>query len=342
MEKTAINNLTYSGINKVISAMGEPAYRAAQVFKWLFANGVHDFDSMTNLSRKLIEHLKHSFYIGMPKEVQKLTSRDNTIKLLFRLKDDKFVECVIIPKRERTTICLSTQVGCKFKCKFCASGLGGFSRNLTISEILNQIAYAKHALGLKIDNYVFMGMGEPLDNYENLIESIRIMNDENAFNIGARRITISTCGITPFINKLSSFNMQVNLSLSLHAVSNEKRSMIMPVNRRYPLEGVIDALAKYSKKTGRMLTLEYVLIPGFNNKIRDAEGLINIAQYLKAKINLIPYSPVESIGFKAPVKPDMDVFLNRVRSKYAHITVRDSRGKDIQAACGQLALKKAV
>ncbi|MFA5369508.1 MAG: 23S rRNA (adenine(2503)-C(2))-methyltransferase RlmN [Candidatus Omnitrophota bacterium] len=340
MKKTDVRNLTLQELNKIIIQLGHPAYRARQIFLWLFQKGAASFDMMTNIPKPLIHKLKDLFYISSPRQGQKLVSRDSSIKVSFLLEDGPCVETVVIQSRSRNTICLSTQAGCKFKCVFCASGMKGFTRNLSPSEILGQILHIRDILHIQATNYVFMGMGEPLDNYENLVQAIRVMNDKDAFNIGARRITISTCGIVPGIKRLGEFDMQVNLSLSLHAVTDEKRSKIMPVNRLYPLKKVIDAMAGYAQRSGRLITLEYILIPGLNDSASDAEGLAQIARQLKSKINLIPYSEVTGLRFNVPTPRELDIFTSRVKKGHKYITTRQSRGKDIQAACGQLAARR--
>jgi len=341
MKKTDVKNYTLSKLESVIAGKGHPKYRAKQIFRWLFKKAAADFSAMTNLPVTLVHELENEFFVSNPNCAQTYTSKDGTIKLLFLLDDKFYIEAVVIPSKGRNTICLSTQAGCRFRCAFCASGMKGFIRNLSAPEILNQILYVRDVLKADITNYVFMGMGEPLDNYENLVNALKIMNDENGFNIGARRITISTCGIVPAIKKLNNLNMQVNLSLSLHAVTNTKRSSLMPVNKRFPLDVVIGALSDYIEKTNRIITLEYILMPGINNATADADDLARIASFLRAKINLIPYSEVSKFKFRTPTRQDMETFLNKVKGRHKHITLRASKGKDIRAACGQLAIRQA-
>jgi 23S rRNA (adenine2503-C2)-methyltransferase len=337
MKKSDIKNYTFSGLESILKEKGQPPYRAKQVFQWLFKRGACSFGQMTNLPKEFIHELGNSFFISVPDCAEKQTSKDSTIKLLFRLDDSACVETVVIHAKNRSTICLSTQAGCRFRCAFCASGMKGFSRNLSVSEILNQILYVRDVLKIQTTNYVFMGMGEPLDNYENLVNAMNIMNDERGLNIGARRITVSTCGIAPGIKKLSNLNMQVNLSLSLHAVTDAKRDRLMPINKRFPIKMLIGVLSDYLEKTNRKITLEYILIPGINDESSDADDLARIARLLRAKINLIPYSEVSGLRFTAPTMKDLELFLGKVKGRHEHITLRQSKGKDIQAACGQLA-----
>jgi 23S rRNA (adenine2503-C2)-methyltransferase len=342
MKKLDIKNYTFSDLESILKEKGQPKYRSKQVFQWLFKRGVDSFSQMTNLPKTIIHGLENSFFISMPDCAEKQISKDGTIKLLFRLDDSTCVETVVISSRDRNTICLSTQAGCRFRCAFCASGMKGFSRNLSVSEILNQILYARDILKIQTTNYVFMGMGEPLDNYENLVNALKIINDENGLNIGARRITVSTCGIVPGIKKLANLNMQVNLSLSLHAVTDAKRDKLMPINKRFPIKMLIGVLSDYLEKTNRKITLEYILIPGINDDASDADDLARIARLLRAKINLIPYSEVSGLRFTAPTMKDLERFLGRVKGRHEHITLRQSKGRDIQAACGQLSGKKNV
>jgi len=340
MKKFDIKNYTILELENILTKKGQPEYRAKQVFSWLFKYGAGDFSAMTNLPKTLVHELESGFFVSSPKCAQTNTSKDGPIKLLFRLDDSLYIETVVIPSKTRNTICLSTQAGCRFRCAFCASGIKGFARNLSVSEILNQILYVRDTLKMSITNYVFMGMGEPLDNYENLVKALRTMNDESGLNIGARRITVSTCGIVPAIKKLGDFKMQVNLSLSLHAVTDAKRDKLMPINKRFPLKIVIHALSDYVEQAKRIITLEYILIPGINDDPADADDLARIAKILKAKINLIPYSEVRGFKFKAPDRQALESFLSRVKGRHEHITLRVSKGKDIQAACGQLAGEK--
>ncbi|MFA4992320.1 MAG: 23S rRNA (adenine(2503)-C(2))-methyltransferase RlmN, partial [Candidatus Omnitrophota bacterium] len=246
---------------------------------------------------------------------------------------------VLIPSGRRRTACLSTQVGCKYNCSFCASGKMGFKRNLAVSEILGQILFLQRELGHEITNFVFMGMGEPFDNYENVSKAISVMNSPKAMGIAARRITISTSGVIPGIKKLRELGLQVNLSVSLHASNNALRDKLMPINKKYPLEELVKACEGYISGGGRMITLEYILIKGVNDSKKDADGLASIARRLRAKINLISFSPVLGSGFKPPLKKDVEIFKEILDNRKINVTVRESKGRDIMAACGQLAGK---
>jgi 23S rRNA (adenine2503-C2)-methyltransferase len=337
MGKRDIKNLTLEELKKEIVDMQEPSYRARQIFSWLYQRGVPNFDEMSNIPRPLRDKLDQNYNISTLKLSEHLKSTDRAEKFLFQLSDGNFIESVLIYAKNRKTICLSTQVGCKFACSFCASGLRGFIKNLTPAEITNQILFLQHNLKHKITNYVLMGMGEPLDNYENVSKAIEIMNDPEGMGIGARRITISTCGIIPGIKKLEDLELQVNLSVSLHATNNNLRDELIPINRRYPLEKLIKACEDFVDATGRMITLEYVLIKGKNDSLKDADELAKIAKKLKAKVNLVPYSTIPNLNFQSTGRRNTDIFMNRLINRGVNATLRESKGKDIQAACGQLA-----
>ncbi len=339
MGKRDIKNLILEELKKAIVEMQEPGYRANQIFSWLYRTGVRDFDEMENIPRALKDKLGESYYISTLELSQHLKSTDGTEKFLFRLSDGNFIESVLIYAKNRKTICLSTQVGCKFACSFCASGLRGFIRNLTPAEIIDQILFLQHNLKHKITNYVLMGMGEALDNYENVSKAIMIMNDPEGMSIGARRITISTCGIIPGMKKLEGLGLQVNLSISLHATNNNLRDELMPINKRYPLEKLIKACEDFVNATGRMITIEYILIKDKNDSLEDADKLAAIAKKLKAKVNLVPYSTIPGLNFQAAGRKDMNIFMNRLIKRGVNATLRESKGKDIRAACGQLAGK---
>ena len=337
MGKRDIKNLTLEELKKEIVEMQEPSYRARQIFFWLYQRGVPNFDEMSNIPRPLRDKLDQNYNISTLKLSEHLKSTDRAEKFLFQLSDGNFIESVLIYAKNRKTICLSTQVGCKFACSFCASGLRGFIKNLTPAEITNQILFLQHNLKHKITNYVLMGMGEPLDNYENTSKAIMIMNDPEGMGIGARRITISTCGIIPGIRKLEDLELQVNLSVSLHATNNDLRDELIPINRRYPLEKLIKACEDFVDATGRMITLEYVLIKGKNDSLKDADELAKIAKKLKAKVNLVPYSTIPNLNFQSTGRRNTNIFMNRLINRGVNATLRESKGKDIQAACGQLA-----
>ncbi|MDD5440389.1 MAG: 23S rRNA (adenine(2503)-C(2))-methyltransferase RlmN, partial [Candidatus Omnitrophica bacterium] len=284
MDKHDIKNYTLQEFEKAVTALGEPAYRARQIFSWIYKKGVTDLKDMKNIPPATAANIGRQFCAGRLTLARHLRSGDRTEKFAFELDDKQVIESVVIPGKDRKTACLSSQAGCKIGCAFCASGRCGFRRDLTAAEILGQILYIQYNVG-GITNYVFMGMGEPLDNFDNVARAIRIMNDPGSLGIGSRRITVSTCGIVPGIEKLSSLDLQINLSISLHATTDELRDRLVPVNRKYPLDRLIDACLDYEERTGRMITLEYVLLAGVNDSVPDAERLGRIAAGLHAKVN---------------------------------------------------------
>jgi 23S rRNA (adenine2503-C2)-methyltransferase len=316
--------------------MGEKPHRAKQIFLWLNQKEAISFSEMTDLSKDLIKKLEKSYSIGSLALEEHLVSKDGTEKFLWRLEDGNFIETVYITEKKRKTLCLSTQVGCKIKCPFCASGSLGFIRNLKPSEITSQILEIQKKYKTRITNIVFMGIGEPLDNYDNLVKAIQIINDPDGINIGARKITVSTCGIIPGIHKLKKLGIQVELSISLHAANNTLRDKLVPINKKYPLEDLIATCQDYYASTGRVITLEYTLIRGENDSEKDARELGQIARKLKAKVNLITCNPIKP-HLKTIDPRDVIKFRDNVRSKGVNVTVRKPKGMDIMAACGQLA-----
>jgi 23S rRNA (adenine2503-C2)-methyltransferase len=340
MKKEDIKNLTPQDLKKRLLDLKEASYRADQILSWLYVKNVKSFAQMSNLSPELQKKLTSSFYIGELELAERFISNDGTQKFLFKLEDGNFIETVLIKATGRETVCVSTQAGCKFACRFCASGKKGFIRNLKPAEITGQVIFLKNKLNFHVTNVVFMGMGEPLDNYLNTVKAIRIINDEKCLNIAARRITVSTCGITPQIKKLINLKLQINLSISLHATNEKLRSRLMPVNKKYPLKGLLAEVENYFKATNRKITLEYILIKAVNDSKKDAENLAAIAHRLRATINLIRYHEIAGQNFRAPDKEGVDKFMKYLRELNANVTLRVSKGTDISGACGQLAGRK--
>lgn len=338
--KKNIRNLDFEELKALVVSSGEPEFRATQIFKWLYEKGIEDFSRMSDIPEELRNLLVSDYSAGLPEAVEILKSKDGTRKFLFKLNDENFIESVLIPEKERNTVCISTQVGCKFRCAFCASGRIGFIRNLDVSEILGQILYIRFRENVKVSNIVFMGMGEPFDNYDNVIKSIMIINNKYGLNIGARKITVSTAGVVPGIEKFSKIGLQVRLSISLHACDDNTRNRLMPINRKYPLVELLGACKSYIQTTGRRITLEYILIEGINCGERHLVNLANIAKELNADVNLIPISKNKSTGFLPPSPEAVRHFADLLRDKKIRVSIRDSRGKDIDAACGQLAGKR--
>jgi len=339
MSKQEILNLSQSQLAQYIKSIGEQSFRSEQIFEWIYQKGVWSFDGMQNLPRKLRDQLSAKFILGPLEIDKKEVSEDGTTKFLFDLNDHEKIETVLIPTKTRTTACLSTQVGCKFACKFCASGVGGWRRNLSTSEIIAQVLHVKkEALKHKkpLSHIVYMGVGEPLDNFSNLMKSIRIINDKKAINIGARRITVSTCGVIPNILKLGQEGIQMELAISLHGFDNESRNILMPVNKKYPFDDLIDACRDYQKSYRRQITFEYILIKDVTCSQKAIKSLKKAFKGLICKMNLMPYNPVLEFDFKAPGHQDLLRFRDRLKNSGIHATIRAPRGEDINSACGQL------
>lgn len=338
MAVTDIKNLTLEELEKELAGIGARPFSAKQIFEWMYRKSVFDFDHMTNLSKDIRAHIKSAHTAALDRCEKKIPSSDKTVKYLYRLDDSRFIESVHIRAGDRDTLCVSSQVGCRFRCAFCASGMKGFIRNLSAAEILNQVLYLKTAENRKITNYVFMGMGEPLDNYDNVLRAIGLMNSPDALNIGIRNITLSTCGLVPGIKKLMDSGIKVNLSVSLHAARDDLRNRLVPVNRKYPLAALYESCSDYFKKTGRLVTLEYVLLENVNDAPKDAYALARASKKINAKINLILYNPVKGLSFGRPSSSRASVFISKIRETGAKVTLRESRGSEIMAACGQLCL----
>ena len=339
MNKTSILNLTLKELEQVLIDWRQEKFHAHQIFTWIYKKGIRDFSRMSDLSRDLRKKLEDNFAILDLELIKQFTSQDGTKKLLFELKDGNIIEAVSIPTEKRITGCLSTQVGCKFGCRFCASGLLGFKRNLKVNEIIEQVLFLKGKPQEQLNNLVFMGIGEPLDNYDPVIKAIRIINSAHTFNIGARRITISTCGIIPAIKKLSAEALQIELSISLHAADNKTRSRLMPINKIYPLTDLIAACHEYIKKTNRQITFEYVLIKGINSGLPNTLKLSKILKGLKCKINLIPCNVIKELKVEPPENREILSFRDALLKSGINVTLRRPRGEDIEAACGQLRLR---
>jgi 23S rRNA (adenine2503-C2)-methyltransferase len=366
-----IKSQTKEELEAQFKAWSEPAYRVAQVLEWLYAHRVTNWDAMTNLSKALREKLREQYSLQTLELVRKQGSRDTTQKFLWRLSDHSLIESVLIPANpalygevsDRHTLCVSTQVGCAYGCKFCASGLEGWKRNLAVEEIVEQVlaverwnlknppdetrsmeeavAIPRSALRAPrlIDNLVIMGMGEPLANYDNLLKALKILNAPWGGGIGARKITISTSGLAPQIRKLADDPMQFRLALSLHGATDETRNKIMPVNRKYPLKELTAACEYYQHKKGRMITFEYILIAGVNDGLDQVNPLAKLARTLNAKVNLIPYNKVEDLSWERPAEEVQEAFLAALEKQRVTATLRREKGHDIDAACGQLRLK---
>jgi len=337
MDKTDIKELTFEDLRTVLKGMGEPAFRAGQIFSWLYKKDASRFEEMSDLGQTLREKLAARFTVSWPEPGRHLRSRDGAEKFVVRLADGRSIETVLIPGPGRATVCLSTQVGCRFGCPFCASGRPGFGRNLSPAEIINQVLFARRVSGRTATHVVFMGMGEPLDNYDSVSRAIRLINAPQGMGLAARRITVSTCGLLPGIEKLKALGLQVELSVSLHAASDELRNRLVPLNKKYPLAKLVPALLDYHRATGRQVTLEYALVKGLNDTLAEADRLVTLARRVRAKVNLIPLSPTGAPGYEPSPRPAAVAFVRRLEERGVRATLRRSKGGDIQAACGQLA-----
>jgi 23S rRNA (adenine2503-C2)-methyltransferase len=361
---TDIKSLLREELEAQFKNWEQPVYRVAQLLDWLYVQRATTWDAMTNLPKILREKLRENFSLQTLELVRKQGSHDTTQKFLWRLHDHSLLESVLIPANpalygeasDRHTLCISTQVGCAYGCKFCASGLDGWKRNLTPSEIVEQIlSVERWHEGLPktdnpdlktvatdnrlVNNIVVMGMGEPLANYDNLLKALKILNAPWGGGIGARKITISTSGLAPQIRKLAAEPMQFRLAISLHGATDETRNKIMPVNRKYPLKELVNACEHYQHEKGRMITLEYILIAGINDASAETKPLASLARRLHAKVNLIPYNKVEGLSWERPSEEVCENFLTALEKEKAIATLRREKGGDIDAACGQLRLK---
>jgi 23S rRNA (adenine2503-C2)-methyltransferase len=344
--KPSLTGIILEELADFLEKRGAPSYRAKQITDWIYKKRVASFDAMTDLPNELRAELAAEFDTPKMEVVRVLGSKDTTQKFLFRLRDQNLIESVLIPASpalygqpsDRRTICVSSQVGCAYGCKFCASGLEGWTRNLDAGEMVQQLIAVEEKSGEKIDNVVFMGMGEPLANLKNLLRAIRIINAPWGLGVGARHITVSTTGLAPQIRELANESTQFRLALSLHGATDEVRGKIMPVNRKYPLKVLLEACDYYVAKKRRM-TFEYILIAGVNDTNEQARELAKIARRLSAKINLIPYNTVEGLEWSRPSRARQEEFQSILRQQGVVATLRREKGHDIAAACGQLRLQ---
>ncbi len=339
-----IRALSKTALKEEFSVMGEKAFRGNQVYEWLWKKGAHSFDEMTNLSKDLREKLKLNFAIFPIQVEDKQISNDKTIKGSFRLSDGKLIEGVLIPAEDRMTACVSSQVGCSLGCKFCATGKMGRIRNLSVGEIYDQVIairnWANEYYNMPLTNIVFMGMGEPLLNYANVMSAIDKITSEDGLNMASDRITVSTAGIAKMIRKMGDDAVKFNLALSLHAANDSKRNQIMPINESNDLDSILEALAYFRSKVKGKLTYEYIAFKDFNESIDDAKELVKICKKVPAKVNIIEYNPIGEEGFAKADSNKINLFQNYLDKHGITATIRRSRGKDIDAACGQLANKK--
>ena len=334
---TDISSYNLPELEKLCIEYGIPKFRAKQIYNWLHVKLVSSFDEMTNIDKSLRQKLSENFIIAIPKIEKKLVSQiDGTTKYLFEYSDGQRVESVVMRYKYGNTICVSTQAGCAMGCKFCASTKSGKARDLTTGEILGQIYMAQKDLGERISHIVLMGIGEPLDNFDNVVKFLYMISDANGLNIGQRNISLSTCGLVPKIDELAELDLQITLSISLHAPTNEIRSSMMPINNKYNIETLIAACHRYVKKTGRRISFEYTLVKGVNDSSENAHALCKLLSGMLCHVNLIPVNSIDQSDYEKSDKESIENFKNIIESHKITATVRRKLGADINAACGQL------
>lgn len=340
MDKTDIKSMYFDELSESLKSLGLPSFRAKQVWQWLHQKGAGSFDEMTNLSKQLRDTLSDKYIIKFCEvERKSVSALDGTVKYLFRLYDGQFIESVLMKYKYGYSLCVSTQVGCRMNCAFCATGVGGFIRNLSAAEILSQVHAAQNDMDIKVSHIVLMGMGEPMDNYDNVIRFLKLVNNDDGLNIGMRNISLSTCGIIPGIKKLQDENLQLTLSVSLHAPNDTVRTKLMPVNKKYPVDVLLAACREYADETSRRISYEYAMFGGVND---SDECAVELAEKLKgtlAHINLIPANDVTESGLKSSTPERIKRFSEILEKAGRNVTVRRSLGGDIDASCGQLRSK---
>ncbi len=342
-----LKSLTRNELMESINNLGYPNYRGEQVFNWIYRNGISDYDLMTNIPKKMRKDLQTNFEMIDIKLLEKKKAADGTIKYLWKLKDGENIESVYIPFEEsgRHSICISTQVGCALGCSFCATGIDGLQRDLSTGEIIDQVLKIQQDISEeifgnpRISNIVYMGMGEPLANFQNVLKSAEIINENDGLNIGMRKMTISTAGLVPEIKELAGKNDQIGLAVSLHAPNDRLRNKLMPVNRKYGITQLLQAVNYYIEKTGRRVTFEYVLMDGVNDSPELAIQLADLLRGINCHVNLIPANPVPALNIKRPAKNVLDKFYEILVNRGLQVTVRKEMGSEIEAACGQLKRK---
>lgn len=336
-EKKDIASFTWQELQEEMTGLGEKAFRGRQLYEWLHVKLADRFDEMTNLSAALREKLSGLYEIRKVSMLERqISKKDPTEKFLFELGDGNVVESVLMKYDYGNSVCISSQVGCRMGCRFCASTIGGLVRNLTASEMLRQVYQIQKISGERVSNIVVMGTGEPLDNYDNFLRFIRMVSDEHGLHISQRNLTASTCGIVPNIRRLAKEKLQITLALSLHGSSQEKRRELMPVANRYELAEVLEACDEYFWNTGRRVTFEYSLVQGVNDRQEDAEGLIRMLKNKNCHLNLIPVNPIREREFRKPKRKNALEFKNKLELGGINVTIRKERGSDIDGACGQL------
>lgn len=336
-EKTDIKSMNLTELSAFVTGLGEKPFRARQLYQWMHQKLSVSIDEMTNLSAVFREKLKQDcIYTSLQQVDVQISKQDGTRKYLFLLDDGNVIESVLMRYKFGNSVCISSQVGCRMGCKFCASTLDGLVRGLRPSEMLDQIYRIEKDIGERVSNVVVMGSGEPLDNYENLLKFIELLTDENGLHISQRNLTVSTCGIVPKIKKLAQEKLQITLAISLHASSQEKRKELMPIANKYDISEVLDACRYYFEKTGRRITFEYSLVAGVNDKKEDAEDLAGLISDMNCHVNLIPVNPIKERDYTQPDTAAVVSFQNKLEKNGINVTIRREMGRDIDGACGQL------
>lgn len=335
-----IRSYTLEELQTELKSIGEKAFRSKQIYEWLHIKGCKSFEDMSNLSKDLRKKLSEHYQIMNIEMLERQVSKeDDTNKFLFRLQDDYVIESVFMPYHHGNSVCISSQVGCRMGCKFCASTIGGLQRNLSTGEMLAQIYEIQRITQKRVSNIVVMGTGEPLDNYENLVKFLRMISDKNGLNISQRNITVSTCGLVPEMKRLAEEDLSITLALSLHGSNQEKRQTLMPIANKYELSEVLESCDYYFEKTGRRLTFEYSLVNGVNDTLEDAGELTQLLKGKNGHLNLIPVNPIAERKFEKPSKKRAYAFKNRLEKNGINVTIRREMGSDIDGACGQLRLR---
>lgn len=334
-----IYGYTLEDLKKYFIDCGEKPFRSTQIIEWLYRQKIENFDEITNVKKAILEQMKQDFVIDSFKLVTKQESKDGTIKFLFELSDGNLIETVLMTHDYGYSVCVTSQVGCNMNCQFCASGMKKKLRNLEAYEMVLQILMVEKLTGYRVSHVVVMGIGEPFDNYENVLKFLHIINEPFGLEIGARHITVSTCGLVEKIKEYASFDLQVNLAISLHAPNNQIRNQLMPINQAYPIEKLIEAISYYIEKTNRRVTIEYILIHQVNDTVECANELANLLFGLNVYINLIPYNEVKEKPFKRSTLEARTKFYDQLKKRSLNVTMRREQGSDIDAACGQLRSK---
>lgn len=340
MEKRSIYDLSEEDFKEYLESLGQKPFRAKQIIEWVYRKRIKSFDEITNMKKDFIEQLKNDFEISLLTLETHQISQDGTQKFLFKLNDGNFIETVLMTNEYGYSACVTTEVGCNMGCAFCASGMKKKLRNLDTSEIVRQILTAEEIANIKITHIVIMGIGEPFDNYDNVIRFLKIVNNPLGLEIGARHITVSTCGLVPKIKEYADFPLQVNLALSLHAPNDEIRNQIMPISHAYKYDEVIEAISYYIEKTNRRVTIEYILLDKINDSVENANELADKLHGLNVYVNLIPYNEVIEKPFKRSSKEAMNKFFDTLKKRHINVQLRREQGSDIDAACGQLRSKQ--